>query len=298
MTERDLILGLLTKTLNKTDEELIGLLFEKSNEGSETLKDEALTVSLDLVEKKIGKLKSTVNEKELRDSISKRVKGETMSDFEKELKEKYELESDKAGQELIDEIVNKYKVNDSEFTPDKVKLTDTYRNREKELTKQIKDLRKEFDTEKETLVKDFGKKETWNVIARDIRKKLIETDPVLPKNKKAADNLVDLFVGSFSEYEWQADGDGNHFPTKDGKRIEDKLGNEISFSSLVSDRINEYFDIPVQDKKGGAGNEGGGTPKDVPVAFKDDAEYLKYIDNEPDLNKRIAAKKVFQSQSR
>ena len=297
MDEKTLILGVLTKLLNKTDEELTGLLFEKSDDGSEKLKDDALDVSIDLVEQKVSKIKgSQFDEKKLRDDISKRVKNETLTNFEKEIREKYNLDSDRGGPELIDDLLAKFKSDDSALTPDKIKLTDTFRDMEKEFKKRMKDLEKNHEIEIETLKKTFQKKDAWNVIGRDIRKKLAEVSPVLPKNQKAADNLVELFVSSFADYEWQVDKNGKHLATKDGKRIEDNLGNEIDFDNLVSGRISEYFDIPAQRPKGGAGNEGGGSGNGVPQSFKDETEYLKFLDTHPDLASRSAAKKVYQAQ--
>lgn len=298
MDEKTLVLGLLTKTLNKSDEELADLLYQKADDGSETLKDESLDVVLDLIEKKISKVKGAVDEKKLRDEGYSRAKKEVMTNFENEIKEHYELETEKTGTELIEDLVNKFKVDDSKLTPDKIKLSDTYRARERELRKEIKDLQSQFESEKETILSDFKKKETWSNVSREIGKRLDEVNPVLPKNPKAASNLKELFINSFADYEWQVDSEGKPFPTKEGKRVEDNLGNEIDFDVLISGRIPEYFDIQVQDKKGGAGNTGGGQSgiQGVPNSFKDDADYLKYVNGEPDVNKRIAAKKVYEAQ--
>jgi hypothetical protein len=301
MDEKSLVIGLLAKTLNKPVEELSELLYQKSeDDGSEKLKDDSLDVSLDLIEKKISKVKSSnVDTKKIFDGAYKQAHKEIMEEFEKELRGKYELETEKTGLDLIDEVVNKFKSDDSKLTPDKIKISDTYRNREKELKKEMKDLKDQFETEKAEILTGFQKKETWGVVSKGISKKLDEINPVLPKNPKAASNLKELFIGSFSEFEWQLDADGKPLPTKAGKRVEDNLGNEIDFDAMVTGRIPEYFDIPAQGDKGGAGNDnkgGGAKTAGVPASFKDDNDYLKFVNNEPDPLKRIAAKNVWKAQ--
>lgn len=296
---KEFILGLLTKTLNRSDEEISELLYQKTDDG-EALKEDALDVALNLFEQKVTKIKddAKVDEKKLRDEGYKRAQKEVMGTFEAELKEKYDLDTDLTGAELVEEVISKFKKEDSELTPDKIKLTDTYRNREKELKKEARDQLKERDAEIETLKVDFEKQQVWGGVSQKILTRLDAANPAKPKNQDAAANLTRLFVDSFKDYDWQKDGEG-YLPVKEGKRLEDNLGNEVSFETLVDERIPQYFDIPKQDGKGSAGNNtGGGAVDGVPSTFKDDKDYLAYVNNEPDPQKRIAAKEVWDSQQK
>jgi hypothetical protein len=195
----------------------------------------------------------------------------------------------------VDEIVEKFKKG-SKLEPDQVKMTDTFRDAEKQFRKQLKDKESEYQTKIGELQKGFEKDKTWNVVSKDIRKLLLESNPVLPSNQRAAENLVSLYVDSFRDYEWQVDESGDHFPVKDGKRVEDNLGNPVVFKNLVTGRVPEYFDIKKQGDKGSAGNDNksGAGQDGVPSSFKDDQEYLNYIYKEPDVKKRIAAKQIFE----
>jgi len=297
MDEKELLLGLLTKTLNKSDEELAGLLYQNGDDG-ETLKEGAHEEALGLLEDKIAKIKdaSAVDEKKIRDEGYGRAKKEVMGHFEAELKEKYGVDSDSTGGDLVEEIVSKFREDNSELTPDKIKITQTYRDREKELKKEMRDALKEKDTEIEGLKTGFEKQTVWSDISGRIRKKLHDKTPVMPKNQKAASNLEDLFINSFREFDWQKDDNGQPIALRDGKRVEDSLGNEVPFDSLVEGRIQEYFDLPTQESKGSPGNENRGSTGGT--AFKDEKEYYNYVSNEPDPEKRVEARKIWVSQQK
>jgi hypothetical protein len=294
---KEFMLALLTKVFNKTEKEIADILFEKSEGGEETLKEGSLNMILDLYESKLKKLREDSKgdkTKGFEDGYKKAEK-EIMDDIESKLKEKYGTDSESRGVELVDEIVEKFKKG-SKLEPDQVKMTDTFRDAEKQFRKQLKDKESEYQTKIGELQKGFEKDKTWNVVSKDIRKLLLESNPVLPSNQRAAENLVSLYVDSFRDYEWQVDESGDHFPVKDGKRVEDNLGNPVVFKNLVTGRVPEYFDIKKQGDKGSAGNDNksGAGQDGVPSSFKDDQEYLNYIYKEPDVKKRIAAKQIFE----
>jgi hypothetical protein len=293
---KDLLLGLLTKMFNKTEKEAADILFEKSEDGEESLKEGSLNEVLNLYEVKLKKLREDSKgdkTKSFEDGYKKAEK-EIMVKLEGDLKEKYGLESEKLGVELIDEVVEKFKKG-SKLEPDQIKMTDTYREMEKRLKKENKDKELESQTKIAELQKGFEKDKTWSVISKDIRKLLMESGPVLPSNQRASENLVNLYVDSFKDYEWQVDEAGDHFPVKDGKRVEDNLGNPVVFKNLVTGRVPEYFDIKKQGGKGSAGNDNnsGAGQDGVPSSFADEKTYVDYVTKEPDVKKRIAAKEIY-----
>ena len=293
------IASLLAKTLNKSNEEIAELLYTKSDEGEETLKEGALDVVLGLYEGKIQGIKdeSKSKQKEIADNFHKKGLKEASEKFETELKEKYALESDVQGIELVELLVNKYKTEDSKLTPDKVKLHETYIEREKQLKKEAAELVKAKDVEIEELKSGFIKNQAWSKVEKSIRSILMEKKPVLPKNQRAADNIVNMFLDSFSDYDWQIDDGGEHLAMKDGSRVEDKMGNALQFRSLIESRIPDFFDLHVQDPKGGAGNEPGGvTHTDVPTSFESEEAYNKYLDSTTDPEKREQAYKNWKAQ--
>jgi len=294
----EFIASFLAMTLNKSTEEIAELLYTKTDEGEETLKDGSLDVVLGLYESKIQGIKdeSKAKQKEIADNFHKKGLKEASDKFESELKEKYGLESEEQGIELVDQLVNKFKADDSKFTPDKVKIHPTYIEREKQLKKEAADLVKAKDAEIEELKAGFVKTQAWSKVEKSIRSILMEKKPVLPKNQRAADNIVNMFLDSFSDYDWQVDDNGEHMAMKDGTRVEDKMGNALQFRSLVESRITDFFDLHVQDDKGSAGNEGGdSTHTDVPTKFESEDAYSKYLDSTTDPEKREQAYKNYKA---
>jgi len=301
---KQFILGLLTETLNKSDGELAELLYQKSEEGEETLKEEALDTVKRLFEEKFQKIKvdSETKLKTAQDDFHKKGKKEALEKLESDIREKYELESEVEGIELVDAVVEKFKQADTKLTPDKVKLTDTYREAEKQWKKTMKDELAAKVAEIEELKAGHEKEKTWSQVSRDIRGILLNQKPVLPKNQRAAENQVNTFLESFKDYEWQLGDNGEHLAIKDGKRVEDRMGNEVSLKALVEGRIPEHFDLAVQDPKGGAGNEndqgGPGSSNGIPDKFESEEVYNKFIDAHPgeeNMDIRIEARERFKA---
>jgi len=299
---KEFLLGLLTKVFNKTEKEIADILFEKSESGEEVLKEGSLNEVIDLWSERVKKLEGDFKTKES-ETFSKgykKAEGEIMTDFEKKLRDKYELESEKFGLELIEEIVDKFKKPSKLDDPEKIKLTDVYRTMEKQLRKEIDDIKEHHKQEVDELKSGYDKKGRLETISKEVRKLFLESNPVLSENSKIAENQTDSFIKVFLDQydDWEIDDSGDHFPVKDGKRAEDNLGHPLSIKNLVPERVKDYYDIKVQDGKGGAGNDDtkGASQDGIPTSFKDEQDYLDYIYNEPDVKKHIAAKKIYEEQ--
>ena len=297
--------SLLAVTLNRPEEELSELLYTKSeeNEGELTLKDDAYDVTLGLLQGKIKSIKDAedLKRKKAVDVAQKEAYKDGLGKLEASIKDKYSLESDLLGIELVDELVQKFKVNDSKLTPDKIKLSETYMDREKELKKVISDTETTYQGKIDDIQAGFEKQQIMSVVSKDIRKALMALKPVLPKNETAAENQVELFINSFGEYDWQISSEGDHVPIIDGKRAEDSLSNPVQFKSLVEGRVPEYFDLYKQDPKGGAGNvtdpPGTGDTGDVPKTFASEQSYNDYLNSTTDSVKREQAYHNYKAQA-
>jgi len=296
---KQFILGLLTETLNKSDGELAELLYQKSDEGEETLKEGALDEVKKLFEEKFQKIKtdSETKLKTVQDDFHKKGKKEALEKLESDIREKYGLESESEGIELVDEVIEKFKQVDTKLTPDKVKLTPTYLESEKEWRKQLKELEKTKNSEIENLKTEFQKEETWKAVDGFIEKQLATLKLVYPKNPEAALTQKELFKKQFQEYDYQLSEDGDEpIPIRDGKRVEDRFNNPVKFSQLISERASKHFDIAVQDPKGGGQNVNappGGSSNGVPAKFESEAEYNKFIDAHPGIENEEIREKAY-----
>ena len=106
--EAELLKGVLTKTLNLTEEEVSDLLYQKAEDSDElVLREDALTLTLDRDATRIANVKQAVkpDKARLESEYSRGVK-ETMDRFETSAKELYDISSEAQGLDLVKEIIN------------------------------------------------------------------------------------------------------------------------------------------------------------------------------------------------
>src|SRR5690349_6192628 len=139
----ELLLEFVSKTLNMDKDGVAELL--KSDDGK--IKDDALNALLDKDKDRVKGIKKTSFD----DGVKKTTKS-LMSDFERQLKDKYELESDAQGIELIESLLDKNKPAEDqkskqskELTFDEIKKHKDFIAYEKKRDKEIEDKQKEFD---------------------------------------------------------------------------------------------------------------------------------------------------------
>ena len=152
MEEKTILFGVLTKTLNRSEQEITDLLYQQ--EGDELkLKDDVLDEILSLDSVRVENIKKNAPvPKDRLDNEYKRAEKETMTRFEKSLKDKYSVESDKEGVELVDSIISA-KAKPGKLSDDDVKKHPLYLDLESRRV-PIEDhdkLKKEFSDYKENI---------------------------------------------------------------------------------------------------------------------------------------------------
>ena len=107
---KDLMFGLLRLQTEKTDEEIRESLFEGEGDDAK-LKDDALETLKSWDIERVAKLKP--NEEAVKkltgeafDKGFQKAQGQLMTDFEKSVKERFNISADAKGLDLIDEIVD------------------------------------------------------------------------------------------------------------------------------------------------------------------------------------------------
>lgn len=291
---KEFIIGLLTKTLNKSDQEITDLIYQK--DGDElVLKDGILdeVLSLDSVRVENIKKNAPVDKKRLENEF-KRGQKETMEGLEKGLKEKYSFDSELQGIELIDEILIK-KSKASKLSDDEVKKHPLYLDLEKNR------IAKE---EHEKVVKEFADykngidKQTKFI---DIKNKaanlLDEMKPIVSENPSVAKTRREDFLAKFEAYDYQIDGDNIVTLKGDGSRMEDGHGNPLPFNELVKTIAITNYDFPRQGDKGGSGGNGEENKSKV-FNFtipKNDDEYLVTMRNAKTLDEKVAIKEAYKA---
>jgi len=292
--EKNLLFGVLAKTLNKSEQELTDLLYKKADDSDEIiLKDDALDLALNLDEQRVKNIQANVKpDKKTLDDQYSRGKKETMEAFEKEVREKYSLESDKIGIELIEEAVSSQVKTKPKLTDDEVKKHPIYLELEKNsVTKErYETLQGEFDGFK----KNQEKSEKLSRVNEFVLRELELLKPVVSENAEVRINRQKDFLAKFEQWDYQLqDGADPLILDAEGNRIEDGHGNPVAWKDFVKKNASLYYDFKVQDPKGssGSGGDEGEKFKGIKVPESKE-EYSKMIQDEPDPEKRVKIREL------
>lgn len=255
----DFIKGLLTKTLNKTEDELTALIYEKQGEETK-IKPNAIDLVLAEEEKRIQRIKNSVQPpvERLKGEYSKGRK-EAFEDLEKQFREKYGYDADARGLELISGYIDSLQKSGKktkDLSDDEIKIHPAYLSAEKKWQEELKNSLDKKETEFNQFRTGIEREKKMEVVRRDIRKTLesIKPEPVFPADALIRNNQIELFLNQFSGYDYEIAEDGNHVIIKDGKRFEDSLGNIRKFNDIVTDTARKFFEFKKQDSRDGAGN--------------------------------------------
>lgn len=276
----------------KLDDGTIGEILNAENADEKSI----ISKILELDTQRVDKLKTSGGKDGTFQDGYAKAKKEVLSDFEKQLKETFEIESEKTGLDLITEILTA-KTSEAgkkgQLTDDDVKKHPIYQAAEKAFKKQLADKETEYKT-KLTEVESAAKKAQTFSIVKDNALAILEgLNPIYAKNPKVATTIKNQFLNELQGFEFERQADGSWLVTKDGKVVEDGHGHSKSFEDIIKETSENYFEF--QENNGGqnAGNEnkdnGSGGNVTVPK-FKNQAEADAYAANESiPLEQRIKA---------
>lgn len=282
--EKTILQAFFGKTLNLTAEDVAPIFETKGDD--EELKADALNFLLghDVTRIKAIKDEVATSEKTGFDKGYKKAQAEVLPNLEKKIKEKFALDSDKQGLELIDELVAA-KANANVLEEDKVKVHPAFLKREKELLKQIEDekavLEKKFQDREDEIVSE----KTFSEIVGLSDRTLETLKPILPKDAEKAKNQKQLLVNELKGFKYDKQGDQVVILKADGKRLEDEHGKPVSFDTLIKNTASKYWDFESGTERQGAGanndtaNNGNATTGFKGVVPKNDAEYSVAFNN-------------------
>lgn len=291
MEYQKILTGLLSKAY-KLDDGTIGEILNAENADEKSV----ISKILELDTQRVDKLKTSGGKDGTFQDGYAKAKKEVLSDFEKQLKETFETDSEKTGLDLITEILTA-KTSEAgkkgQLTDDDVKKHPIYQAAEKAFKKQLADKETEYKA-KLTEVESAAKKaQTFSSVKDNALAILEGLNPIYAKNPKVATTIKNQFLNELQGFEFERQADGSWLVTKDGKVVEDGHGHSKSFEDIIKETSENYFEF--QENNGGqnAGNEnkdnGSGGNVTVPK-FKNQAEADAYAANESiPLEQRIKA---------
>ena len=257
---KTIITGLLSKAYNFDNGKIAELFKDGETELSEEQQKEILQKLLDEDAKRVEAIKKSVDTKPAFQDGFKKAQGEILTKFEKDLKEKFGLESDKMGLELVEELVSKKSEGgqSGELTEDAIKRSKVFQDMESNLKKQITTVKTEYETKINEIQDGYKAEQTFSNVSQKALQIFNGLNPILPQNKTVADNQVKFFVNTLKDFKFDVQDERIVVMDKDGKVLEDGHGNSRSFEDIVKETASGLFEFKANNGGSGSGNGGQG----------------------------------------
>jgi hypothetical protein len=260
--EETKILNESLSKLFKLDSEMLASLYNEAGE----LVD--LSKILDLDAQRIQKYKAD------NDSQFKRGVKETMTKFEKELKEKYELESELTGVDLIDHLVVK-KIEEAKTSSTKdITKHPEYIKLQVSIDKQLKDRDKEWEAKVVAKEAEYNKARLFEKVRERALLNLSERNPILPQDPRKAQKWKETYLNELREFNYMENGEGLVVLNADGTTLQSAHGKTITFDEFERDIADKYFEYPKAEDRSSPGNKEEKNNKLVPGMPKSEDEYF------------------------
>lgn len=251
MDFKTIITGLLSKAYKLDQGEIDQLLESGENITEETV----IGKLLERDTKRVSTLKGDATGK-FQEGYAK-AKKEERAAFERELKEKLEVDSELTGVELVEHIVavkspEAGKGKKTEITEDDVKKHPVYQGLETKYKRDLKAKDEEITTKLSELTTKYQKEETFNAVKAKALTLLDGLNPILPGSSQVAQNQKNWFLNQLKDKEYEIQGD-RVVVMKDGKVLEDEHGNSVDFDTFVKTNAADFFEFK---KSSGGANPG------------------------------------------
>lgn len=257
---KTIITGLLSKAYNFDNGKIAELFKDGETELSEDQQKEILQKLLDEDAKRVEAIKKSVDTKPAFQDGFKKAQGEILTKFEKDLKEKFGLESDKMGLELVEELVSKKSEGGQggDLTEDAIKRSKVFQDMESNLKKQVTTVKTEYETKINEIQDGYKAEQTFSNVSQKALQIFNGLNPILPQNKTVADNQVKFFVNTLKDFKFDVQDERIVVMDKDGKVLEDGHGNSRSFEDIVKETASGLFEFKANNGGSGSGNGGQG----------------------------------------
>lgn len=176
--------------------------------------------------------------------------------IEKAIKEKYEVESDLIGVELVDHVVLKQTETVTKANPKDVTKHPDYIKLETSLAKQLKDRDKEWEGKLALKEAEFKKEKLFEKIREKALVNLEGRKPILPTDPAKAKVWKDTYLNELRAGNYQEGEDGIPIVLdKEGNVMKDKHGNPVTFDEFEKSISDKYFEYPKAEDRSSPGNK-------------------------------------------
>ena len=233
--------GFLSKTLKMDDEELASLYNEAGELTSLTAAEQADTA-------RVTKLK------EDQASQYKRGQKEVASKMEAQLKDKFGVDSDLTGVELVDFILTTELEKVKGKGDEDITAHPEYLKLKSESDRMLKAKDKEWQKKIEDLELKHARESMFSKVKERAFAELDNLRPILPEDAKKAQKWKEKYIEDFRAYDF-TEQDGMIVVLKDGKPLQDSHGYNKSFADLIKETAAEFFDFQTAESRSSAANQ-------------------------------------------
>jgi hypothetical protein len=200
------------------------------------------------------------------------------TDLEKELKDKFGVDSDKQGVELVEAIITAKTPQGAELTDEQVKKHKAYLDLQESLNAKVKEAVKAKETEFNGYKAQVERKETFSTVKAEALKLFDELKVVLPADAAKAERLKNLFLKEIEAGNYRVDNGRIILVNDKGEDEVDEHGNRKDFTAIVKAKITDTFEVAASDPKDSPGAKD--NPKPAPgakVIIKSKDDYIKLM---------------------
>lgn len=256
-TIEEIMMGLLTKTLNMSEDEIKSLIYKEDSEDGE-LNDNALEALISKDADRISAIRDKY--KNDKDDQYKRGQRETAEKFEKDIKKLFDFESELQGEDLLAEAkkqIAKEGGSSDELTDDKVKAHPLYIQLQNEKQREIDSLNQEWENKLNEKENEFTTRVTRSNATSKAIDLIRSKNPRLPEDASKAQKRLSVVGNELKNYNWKQDGD-TLIPVDDkGHQLVDEHEKPITFDMIVENIGDLYFDFEDPEDKGEDKGKGG-----------------------------------------
>ncbi len=184
--------------------------------------------------------------------------------IEREIKEKYNVESELVGIDLVDHIIVE-KVSESKSSESIQKHPEFLAARagwEKEQKARDREWQKKLDDKD----REYQRSKIFDSVRTKALDQLAEAKPILPQDPRKAEQWKQIFIRELESGNYQIAEDGTILVLdKEGNALKDDHGYNKVFNEYTKELMEKYFEFQTAEQRSSSGNkEHSGTDKQFP----------------------------------
>ncbi len=275
--EKEVLHGLLTQAYGFNEEGVASLY----NEDKTELAADAIEKLLEADRNRIAKLKP--DEKKIRDEVYGRATREVRESFEKQIREKYQLKSDKQGVELIDDLVETFRSEGggAGLTDDQIKKSKLFLDFAEQARNEKQTVITEYENKLNQFKAEVADKETWYTAKEAALTYLDSLNPILPKDPSKAQMWKEIYLNELKGVKREIRDGKIVLLDESGNDLQDGHGQRVSFETKAKEIADKLFEYSKGNERNDA-PAGGGSGGPRKFVFTSEDDFMSQMDKEGD----------------